>query len=112
MQSVTRSKALLTALIASSVLSVGAALAADVPSGGGVTFVNESNHDLTLFVRYGSDASCARRPKQQELKIAAGQSASVDSGDSKVCMCIDVPERNTCPTGWSDIAPGAKRRFR
>jgi hypothetical protein len=80
--------------------------------GGGVTFQNDSNHAIQIFARYGSDDACARRPNQVELNVAPGTSSTVDSGATKVCFCLDIPGRNSCPTGWVEVKPGGKRVFR
>ena len=102
--------ALCAALGAGAVLAEDKA-AAPAAGGGGVTFQNDSSHAIQVFARYGSDATCARRPNQVELNIAAGTSSSVDSGSTKVCFCLDVPDRNSCPTGWTEVKPGGKRVF-
>lgn len=122
MQQVSRARRLVAtlavggALAALTVLSSGALLAEDTPAapaaGSGVTFVNDSNHAVQVFARYGSDDACSSRPKQMELTVAAGSSSTVDSGTTKVCFCLDVPARNSCPTGWTEVKPGGKRVLR
>ncbi len=126
MQRGTRVNRILLALAASSALSLGALAAAEPPAssnstagtaataataGSGVTFINSSNHLVQIYAFYGSDASCSHRPKHEELSISAGQNATIDSADSKVCFCMAPPERGNCSTGWADMKPGSKRRF-
>lgn len=119
MQHVSRAKRLVATLAvggALAALGTGALLAEDPPAapaaGSGVTFVNDSKHALNLFARFGSDESCTSRPKQLELNVPAGSSSTVDSGATKVCFCLDLPDRNNCPTGWVEVKPGGKRVFR
>jgi hypothetical protein len=96
-------------------LGAGALLAQDKQAapagGGGVTFQNDSSHAIQIFARYGNDGDCAGQPNQVELNVAAGTSSTVDSGSSKVCFCLDLPSRNSCPTGWVQVKPGGKRVF-
>ncbi len=116
MQQVCRSKWVLLTLALCALAGAGALLAQDhmaPAAGSGVTFVNESGHDLQIFARYGgTDDGCMHQPKEQELHVAAKSSSTVDSGDSKVCFCLDVPDRNSCPTGWAMVKAGGKRVFR
>lgn len=81
-------------------------------AGSGVTFQNDSSHAIQIFARYGSEGSCSSQPNQVELNVAAGTSSTVDSGSSKVCFCLDLPDRNNCPTGWAQVKAGGKRVFR
>lgn len=88
-----------------------AALAADTTSNGnGVTLVNGSNHHIYAYTRYG-DGSCEGKPKSQTASIEAGQSVTIDSGGSSVCFCLQVPERRTCASGWSEIKAGGTRHL-
>jgi hypothetical protein len=115
MQQVSRCKWLCGTVALCAALGAGALLAQDkpaAPAGAGVTFQNDSNHAIQIFARYGSDDACARRPNQVELNVAAGTSSTVDSGATKVCFCLDIPDRNNCPTGWVEVKPGGKRVFR
>jgi hypothetical protein len=94
-------------------LGAGALVAQDKmaapAASGGVTFQNDSNHAIQVFARYGAEASCDRQPNQIEIQVAAGASGTVDSGSSKVCFCLDVPDRNSCPSGWGQVKAGGKR---
>ncbi len=117
MQQVFRVKWVLAAAAISIALGAGALLAQDkaaapASGGGGVTIQNDSHHAITVFARYGSEGSCEHAPNQVELNVAAGSSSTVDSGSSKVCICLDIPDRNTCPTGWAQVKAGGKRVFR
>ena len=119
MQHVSRAKRLVATLAVGGALAVlgsGALLAQDTPpapaAGSGVTFVNDSKHAIQVFARFGSDDACSSRPKQLEINVAAGSSSTVDSGTTKVCFCLDVPDRNNCSTGWTEVKPGGKRVFR
>jgi hypothetical protein len=116
MQHIRRSKWVLLTLVLCVLVGAGALLAQDhaagAAMGAGVTFVNNSHHDLQIFARYGgSDDSCLHQPKEMELHVAAGSSGTVDSGDSKVCFCLDVPDRNACPNGWATVKANGKRVF-
>jgi hypothetical protein len=112
MQPVARATRVLCVLAATLLVGFAAAHGAEGTAGNGVTFVNDSDHSIKLWVRYGSDASCARLPKSQELKVDAGQTVALDSGSSKVCTCLEVPSRNACAPGWNELAAGAKRHLR
>jgi len=108
-------KSLVLGLVAGAALSM-AAMAADTQdataaSGNGVTFVNNGSRQLTFYTRFGSDASCQGLPKAQTVSIAPGQTVTVDSGGSKVCFCLQVPERRGCPSGWSEVKAGGTRRL-
>jgi len=88
-----------------------AALAADTTgNGNGVTLVNGSNHHIYAYTRYG-DGSCEGKPRSQTASIEAGQSVTIDSGGSSVCFCLQVPERRTCPSGWSEVKAGGTRHL-
>jgi hypothetical protein len=107
-------KSLTLGLIAGTALSLAAA-AAEAPSGtsgNGATFVNGSSHAITLYARFGSnDGSCEGQPKDQTVTLDPKQSLSVDSGGSPVCFCLQVPDRNTCPSGWATVKPGGTRHL-
>jgi hypothetical protein len=106
-------KSLTLGLIAGAALSLAAA-AAETPTGtggNGATFVNGSNHSITLYARFGGDGSCESQPKEQTVTLDPKQSLSVDSGGSAVCFCLKVPDRNTCPSGWATIKPGGTRHL-
>ena len=70
-----------------------------------------SSHSWPSDCRYGSEASCEHGSNQVELHVAPGSSSTVDSGSSKVCFCLDIPDRNTCPSGWGQVKAGGKRVF-
>jgi hypothetical protein len=81
-------------------------------TGTGVTFVNGSNRRIDVYTQYGSDASCGSKPQAKRITIDAGQSGVLDSGSSKACFCLKVPNRGTCPSGgWAEVKPGATRRL-
>jgi hypothetical protein len=107
MQGVGRGTKFTLALAVASMLGAGALMAAD--SSTGVTLVNDSKHSVSVFVRYGADGDCTSQPKSEEFHIAAGQSQTVDA--AKACICLKVPERDNCPSGWSEVKGGAKRHF-
>jgi hypothetical protein len=86
--------------------------AAPAAGGGSVTFQNDSNHPIEIFARYGAEASCEHGSKQIELHVAPGSSGTVDSGTSNVCFCLEIPDRNTCPSGWAQVKAGGKRVLR
>ncbi|HSS52143.1 MAG TPA: hypothetical protein VLX28_24640 [Thermoanaerobaculia bacterium] len=99
---------LVLALVAGAVLSV-AAFAADT-AGSGVTFANKSNHHITLYARYG-EGSCESKPNGQTVSVEPGQSASLDSGASTACFCLQVPDRRVCPSGWVEVKAGGTRNL-
>jgi hypothetical protein len=113
MRNVFRAKWIFATVAVCTALGAGALVAQDKTAApaasGGVTFQNDSNHAIQIFARFGADADCDRQPNQVELQVAAGASGSVDSGSSKVCYCLDVPARNSCPSGWSQVKAGGKR---
>ncbi|HTG31941.1 MAG TPA: hypothetical protein VLB76_03340 [Thermoanaerobaculia bacterium] len=81
-------------------------------TGTGVTFVNGSNRRIDVYTQYGSDASCGSKPEAKRITIDAGQSGVLDSGSSKACFCLKVPNRGTCPSGgWTEVKAGATRRL-
>jgi hypothetical protein len=103
---------LLLGLIACTALTVAASAAQDEKtSGDAVSFVNTGNRRIELYTRYGSDASCGKRPKRQVVSIAPEQTVTVDAGGSSVCFCLQVPERGTCATGWTEVTAGGTRRL-
>ena len=104
----------LAALAVGAVLSSGALLADDnVAQGGGVTFMNEGKSAVQVFTRYGEQAECSDKSEAAKLKIKGGETASVDSGSSSLCYCLERPDRlNTCPSGWFKADAGAKLRLR
>lgn len=101
-------------LVASTTLAAAAGAADEMAgdmAGKGVSFVNGGDRRIELYTRYGSDASCGKRPKRQTVNLGAQQTVTVDSGDSSVCFCLQVPERGTCATGWTEIKAGTSRRL-
>ena len=81
-------------------------------TGTGVTFVNGSNRRIDVYTQYGSDASCGSKPQAKRITIDAGQSGVLDSGSSKACFCLKVPNRGTCPSGgWTEVKAGSTRRL-
>jgi hypothetical protein len=95
------------------VLAITAALstgALTLAAGSGVTFMNGSNHKVDIYLRYGG-SSCEDASTVKKLAVDAGQSATADSGDSKVCYCLTVPERATCDGGWLQAASGSTRHL-
>ena len=114
MQQVFRVKWVLAAAVLCIALGAGALLAQDkaaAAAGGGVTFQNESSRTIEVFARYGGEGSCEHGSNQVEVHVAPGSSSTVDSGSSKVCFCLDIPDRNTCPSGWGQVKAGGKRVF-
>ena len=112
------SRSTVLGLVAGTALSMAAMAAQETPStnttpsGSGVTFVNGSSRQITFYTRFGSSGgSCEGQPKSQTVSIGPSQTVSVDSGDSKVCFCLQVPERRGCPSGWSEVKPGGTRHL-
>lgn len=74
--------------------------------GGSVSFVNSGKNKVYVYARWGS-GSCNDMRDEKTLKIKAGETATVASGDSKVCYCLQMPNRTDgCPAGWQEVAPG------
>lgn len=95
-------------LITSTALTAAAASAADDMAGKGVSFANKGNRRVEIYTRYGSDASCGSRPKRQTVVVAPEQTVTVDA-EGSVCFCLQVPERGTCATGWTEVEAGGTR---
>jgi hypothetical protein len=76
----------------------------------GVTFKNDGSRQVDVYTRYGG-TSCDSATTAQKVSIDAGQSATVESGDSKVCYCLLVPERATCPGGWLIAPAGSTQKL-
>ncbi len=110
-----RVKSMVAVVALCTALGAGALMAQDKmaapAAGGGVTFQNESGQAVVVFARYGAGDACEHMSNQVELQVASRSSSTVDSGDSKVCFCLVVPDRNTCPTGWAQVKAGGKRIF-
>ncbi len=82
------------------------ASAADM-AGSGVSFVNSGKSTVYVYTRHGAGDSCDNMHGDKTLKIKAGETAKVDSGDNKVCYCLMAPTRTDgCSTGWQQVAPG------
>jgi hypothetical protein len=96
-------------LITSTALTAASA-AQDTMAGKGVSFVNEGDRRIEIYTRYGSDASCGRRPKRQTVIVAPEQTVTVDA-EGSICFCLQVPERGTCATGWTEVEAGGTRRL-
>jgi hypothetical protein len=107
-------KGMAMGLVAGLALALSAA-AAETPSTtnntNGATFVNSSNHRVTIYARFGADGSCENQPTEQVVSLDAKQTVSVDSGGKEVCFCARVPENRTCPSGWITVKPGSTRHL-
>jgi len=108
MDRVVRRSAWTGALALTMVLSAGAL--AGAAETGGVTFRNASNHRVDVYTRFGG-SSCIGATKAEKVTVDAGQTASVGAGEGKVCYCLSVPERATCPGGWLEAAAGSTTRL-
>jgi len=97
-------------LAMATVAALGAAslaAAEQAPGGSGVSFVNAGKNTLYVYTRYGAGTSCDDMRTSKNLKVKAGETAKVDSGDSKVCYCLALPNRTDgCPGGWAEVPPG------
>lgn len=95
------------ALAAVAALGVASVASAEGMAGNGVSFVNSGKSTLYVYTRYGSGSSCDDMRSSKNLKIKAGETAKVDSGDSKVCYCLALPNRTDgCPGGWQEVPAG------
>jgi hypothetical protein len=84
----------------------------DMPAAGaGATFVNSSNHHVTVYTRFGAEGDCAGQPKEQVVNLDAKQTVSVDSGGSNVCFCTRVPDGNACASGWITVKAGGTKHL-
>jgi hypothetical protein len=73
----------------------------------GVSFVNAGKNTLYIYIRYGAGSSCADMHTTKNLKLKSGETATVNSGDSKVCYCLALPNRTDgCPGGWQEVPAG------
>lgn len=102
-----------TAWTFAAILAVGIASAwAESVHGNGVSLVNGGKNTLYVYTRYGSGSSCSDMPTSKSFKIKAGETAKVDSGDSKVCYCLAMPNKTDgCPGGWQEIPAGGSLTF-
>lgn len=112
MQAGGRAIKVLGAFALGSTLLLGGLRAAEPEAGGsGVTLANDSDHDLKVYTRFGGDGSCSRLPNERNVTISPKQSATIESGSSKVCVCLQTPEHRTCPSTWIEVAAGGSRHF-
>lgn len=104
-------------LMTLSILALAAGLAIDstaaqAGSTSGVSFTNGGKSTLYVYTRYGAGSSCDDMRTSKTFEIKAGATAHVDSGDSKVCYCIALPNRTAgCPGGWQEIPAGGSLTF-
>jgi hypothetical protein len=102
-----RRKTAVLALAATAALGVASVASAEGMAGGGVSFVNAGKNTIYVYTRYGAGSSCNDMRSDKKLKIKAGETAKVDSGDSKVCYCLALPNRTDgCPGGWQEVPAG------
>jgi hypothetical protein len=103
-----RSKTMLALAAAAAMTALGAgSLMAEGMVGSGVSFVNAGKSTVYVYTRYGAGSSCNDMRTDKTLKIKAGQTGKVDSGDSKVCYCLALPNRTDgCPAGWQEVPAG------
>jgi hypothetical protein len=80
-------------------------------AGSGATFINSSNHHVTVYTRFGGGGDCDAQPKDQKVDLDAKQTVNVDSGGSDVCMCTRVPDKNLCPSGWIKVKAGGTKHL-
>lgn len=81
-------------------------------AGNGVSLVNGGKNTLYVYTRYGAGSSCADMRTAKNFTIKAGETAKVDSGDSKVCYCLTQPTgTNSCPGGWKEVPAGSSLTF-
>lgn len=98
-----------TVLALATVVAMGAAslAAAEGMAGNGVSFVNSGKSTIYVYTRHGAGDSCDNMHGDKTLKIKAGDTGKIDSGDSKVCYCLTAPTRTDgCSSGWQQVAPG------
>lgn len=110
MDRVVRRSGLPRALALTLALSAAALATAAAAAGSGVTFNNSSDHAVDLYTRYGG-SSCVSATTVKKVTVDAGKSTSIDSGEAKVCYCLYVPDRATCPGGWLQAAAGSTHRL-
>jgi hypothetical protein len=97
----------LAAMASATVLGAASLAAAEGMAGSGVSFVNAGKNTLYVYTRYGAGGSCNDMRSAKNLKIKAGETGKVDSGDSKVCFCLALPNRTDgCPGGWQEVPAG------
>jgi hypothetical protein len=102
----------LAAMAAVATLGVVPAASAEEMAGHGVSLVNSGKQTLYVYTRYGAGSSCDDMRSAKNFKIKSGETAKVDSGDSKVCYCLALPNRTDgCPGGWQEIPAGGSLTF-
>ncbi len=100
------------AMAAVATLGVASAASAEEMAGHGVSLVNAGKQTLYVYTRYGAGSSCDDMRGAKTFKIKSGETAKVDSGDSKVCYCLALPNRTDgCPGGWQEIPAGGSLTF-
>jgi hypothetical protein len=102
----------LAAMASIAALGVATAASAESMAGNGVSLVNSGKNTLYVYTRYGAGSSCDDMRTAKSFKIKAGETAKVDSGESKVCYCLALPNRTDgCPGGWQEIPAGGSLTF-
>jgi len=112
MNAVRRKTATLALAATMATLGFASAASAETMAGNGVSLVNAGKNTLYVYTRYGAGGSCDDMRTAKNLKIKAGETAKVDSGESKVCYCLALPNRTDgCPGGWQEIPAGGSLTF-
>ncbi len=103
----------LAALTLAAIATLGmASAAAEGMAGNDVTLINGGKNTLYIYVRYGTGSSCDDMHTAKSFTIKAGQTQKVDSGSSKVCYCLALPNHiDGCPGGWLMIPAGGSVTF-
>jgi hypothetical protein len=105
-------KKMILAFAAVAALGVASMASAEGMAGNGVSFVNSGSNSIYIYTRWGSGSSCDAMRSAKTLKVKGGETAKVDSGDSKVCYCLALPNRTDgCPGGWQEVAAGGSLTF-
>lgn len=74
---------------------------------GGVLFVNRSRDTQFVLATFDGEA-CGEMEDRAQLELAPGESATVDSGTSRVCWCASTIGKVGDCTSWSKAKPGKR----
>lgn len=93
------------------IVALGAAptaLAADA----NVTFKNQTASTQHVLAVYGDEGSCSDMSGKDQITLEPGQSATVESGDSKVCWCTSTLGKVGSCNPWHMTKAGKVQKIR
>lgn len=77
-----------------------------------VTFKNMTASTQHILAVYGGGGSCADMADKEQLTVEPGDSATVESGDSKVCWCSSTMGKIASCNPWSMTKAGKVQKIR